>query len=134
MHDTAIQLIFAEISYFVEICLFLFLFVSYYLATEKQRILHHKVITYMIIIQTFLNINMIYSFIFTNYGRNFIVHAIIGTFIYLEIVYTYLLMQGKIPSKLRVPKNYQPLLMAITSVLWGLAILSGLVSYIVIID
>ena len=134
MHDTATQLILAEITYFVEICLFLFLFVSYYLASEKQHILHHKVVTYMIIIQTVLNANMVFSFLFTSYGRNFIIHAIIGTLIYLEIVYTYLLMNGKIPTKFSVPKKHQPLLMAVTSILWGIAIISGLISYLVIID
>ena len=134
MHDTAEQLFLAEITYIIDVILFLLLFASYYLASEKKFVEHQKVVRYMVLFQTIVNINMVYSYFFSYYGSNFTVHAIIGTFIYLLILYTFFLMENKLPSKLRIPKKYQKQLMAITSVLWGIAIVTGIVSYMLIVD
>ena len=106
MHDTAQQVFYADIAYWVELFLLILLFVSYYFASERQFKIHKQIIKFMVIVQTFLVIYMKNSLLITYYGKNFIWHAIVGAFTYLSILYTYLLMTGKIPYKqLRVPKK-----------------------------
>ena len=135
MHDTAQQVFYADIAYWVELFLLILLFVSYYFASERQFKIHKQIIKVMVIVQTFLVIYMMNSLLFTYYGKNFIWHAIIGAITYLSIIYTYLLMTGKIPYKqLRVPKKYRRTLMIIVAVLWGLSILYGAFSLITIVD
>ena len=134
MHDSAQQLLLAEVTYIIDVILFLLLFASYYLASEKKFDEHQKVVRYMVLFQTILIFNMLYSYFFSYYGSNFTLHALLGTLIYLMILYTFFLMENKLPSKLRIPKKNQKGLMAITSVLWGIAIISGILSYMFIID
>ena len=134
MHDTATQLLLAETTYGLEVVLFLLLFASYYFTQEKKFVDHQKIMRWMVLIQSIVNINMLYSFFFTSYGSNFVIHAIIGTIVYLIIIYTFLVMEKKLPSFLMIPKQYRKPLMRFTAFLWGIAIISGIISFMVIID
>ena len=134
MHDTALQYMIAQIYYGIEVILFLLLFASYYLTQEKNFDYHRRLIGWMVLLQSILVLNMFYSFFFTYYGGNFIFHAIIGTLVYLLILYTFFYMDNKLPNKLRIPKKYSKSLMRIAAVLWGIAMVSGLISLLVIVD
>ena len=134
MHDTPLQLMLAEVTYIADVILFVLLFASYYLTQIKRFADHQKVMRWMVLIQSIVIINMIYSFFFSYYGSNFIIHAMMGTVIYLIILYTFFYMENKIPKALMIPKKHSSLLMRVTAVLWGIAIISGLFSLMVIID
>ena len=134
MHDTFFQLLFAQIIYLTEIILFLMLFVSYYFATEKNFDFHRKIVQYMVLIQTILTAYMFYSFFFTYYGSNFILHAFMGLTVYVLILYTFLLMEHRLPKSITIPNSYRSLLMRVTSVFWGLSILGGILSLVLIVD
>lgn len=134
MHDTALQLMVAQLNYIAAVILFLLLFASYYFTQEKKYDYHQKMIRYMVLVQTIITINMILSFFFTYYGSNFIIHAIMGTLIYLLIIYTFLYMERRLPKSLMIPKKHSKLLMRVTAGLWGVAIVTGLFSLMVIID
>ena len=134
MHNTALELMIAQINYIAAVILFLLLFASYYFTQEKKFDYHQKMVRYMVLVQTIITFNMLLSFFFTYYGSNFIIHAIMGTVIYLLIVYTFLYMEKRLPKSLMIPKKYSKLLMRVTAVLWGVAIVSGLFSLMVIID
>jgi predicted ferric reductase len=132
LHDSITALLLAELSYILEIILFLLLFASYYFASEKEFKIHRMIVRYMVLIQTLLVIFMALSFLFTSYGHAFVYHAIVGLLVYSLIIYTFLTMEKKIPKQLTIPKYYNSWLMRISSVLWGIAILSGIYSYITI--
>ena len=135
MHDTAQQVFFADVAYWVELFLLILLFVSYYFASEREFKLHKQIIKFMVIVQTILVVYMMNSLLFTSYGKNFIWHALTGAISYIAIIYTYLLMTGRIPYKqLRVPKKYRRALMIGVAVLWGFSILYGAYSLITIVD
>lgn len=134
MHDTFLQLLFAQIIYLSEIFLFLMLFASYYFATEKKFDLHQKIVRYMVLTQTIVTTYMFYSFFFTYYGSNFTLHALMGLTVYVLILYTFFLMEHRLPESITIPNSYKPLLMRITSVLWGLSILGGIISLVFIVD
>ena len=89
----------------------------------------------MVLLQTILVIYMVNSLLFTSYGHNFILHAIVGTVVYSLILYTFLLMEGKITIKLFIlPERYQKTLMRLVMILWGVTIFFGAYSYLTIID
>ena len=135
MHVTAQQVFFSDVAYWVELFLLILLFASYYFASEREFKVHKQIIKFMVIVQTILVLYMMNSLLFTSYGKNFIWHAIVGAVSYLAIIYTYLLMTGKIPYKqLRVPKKYRRALMIVVAVLWGFSILYGAYSLITIVD
>lgn len=134
MHDTALELMIAELNYISAVILFLLLFASYYFTQEKKFDYHQKMIRYMVLVQTIITSTMIMSFLFTDYGSNFIIHASVGIIVYLMIVYTFLLMEKRLPEKLMIPKQHRKMLMRITAVSWGFSIVSGLFSLMIIID
>ena len=88
----------------------------------------------MVLTQTIVTTYMIYSFFFTYYGSNFTLHALMGLSVYVLILYTFLLMEKSLPKKIMIPSTYKPLLMRVTSVLWGLSILGGILSLVFIVD
>lgn len=134
MHDTFLELFFAQIVYIFEVILFFLLFASYYFAIEKKFTYHRKIVRYMVLVQTIVTLYMMYSFFFTYYGSNFILHAAMGIFVYLLILYTFLLMEERIPQNLMIPSQHRQMLMRITSVLWGLTIIGGTLSLFFIVD
>ena len=135
MHDTAQEVYFANVAFYIEILLMLLLFVSFYFASEKNFKVHRRINELMVLIQTFLVFYMMNSFLFTSYGKNFIIHVIIGSFTYIMIIYTILLMEGKIPYKqLQVPQRYRKNLMRFVMVLWWWSIFYGAYSLFTIVD
>ena len=75
---------------------------------------------------------MLFSLFLTNYGKNYALHAFLGASAYSLITYTFLLMEGKIPSDFQIPQKYTKLLMQITSIVWALMILFGIYLYLTI--
>ena len=135
MHDTAQEVLLGEIGYITELLLMMLLFASYYFASEKKFDIHQKIMRVMVLLQTILVIYMVNSLLFTSYGHNFILHAIVGTVVYSLILYTFLLMEGKITIKLFIlPERYQKTLMRLVMILWGVTIFFGAYSYLTIID
>ncbi len=129
--DTAYQLLVAQATIIFEVTIFLLLFAGYWLAQEKKIVDHRKLMRYLFWSQTILNIIMVYSYIVIPFDVNFIPHIIFATPLYLLILYTYLVMERKLPEKIMVPRKHRPLLMRITAVAWGIAILSGIISYMI---
>ena len=135
MHDTAQEVFLGEIGYVTELLLMMLLFASYYFASEKKFDIHQKIMRVMVLLQTILVIYMVNSLLFTSYGHNFILHAVVGTAVYSLIVYTFLLMEGKITIRLFIlPEKYRKNLMRFVMVLWGITIFFGAYSYLTIID
>ena len=135
MHDTPQEVLLGEIGYVSEIIMMILLFLSFYFASEKKFKVHQNIMRIMIVIQTILVAYMVNSLLFTSYGKNFILHAIVGTIVYAIILYTFLLMEKKIPyERLILPKKYQKNLMRVAMILWGITIFFGAYSYLTIID
>ena len=130
--DNVYQLLVAEATFSIQVVMFLLLFAGYWLAQEKKIVDHRTLMRYLFWIQTILNVIMVYSFIIIPEDVNFIPHMLISTPLYLLILYTYLVMEKKLPNKIMVPRQHRPMLMRITAVAWGIAILSGLISFMVL--
>lgn len=136
MHDTAQQVYFADVAFYIEMFLLLLLFASFYFASERKFKIHRKIIEFMVLVQTFLVFYMMNSLLFTSYGKNFLFwHALVGVITYILIMYTFLLMENKIPYKqLQVSKKYQKTLMRVVMLLWWLSIVYGAWSLFTIVD
>lgn len=135
VHDTAQEVLLGEIGYVTELILMMLLFASYYFASEKKFKIHQQLMRAMVAIQTVLVIYMVNSLLFTSYGKNFLPHAIVGTVVYSLIIYTFLLMEGRIKIKLFIlPQKYRKTLMRLVMILWGITIFFGAYSYLTIID
>ena len=128
--DSMWQLLVGETTFIIEAIMFMLLFGGYYLAQEKKIIDHRKLMEYMFWAQMFLNFLMIISLLIIPADVSFIPHILLATPLNLLLVYTYLVMEKKLPERLMVPQEKRPLLMRITAVSWGIAILSGLLSFI----
>jgi len=132
MHDTPTEEMFGTMGYFLGIILFLLLFVSLYFALEKDYKNHKRVIRLMFVLQTVFILWMIFSLVFTYYGKNYTTHAFVGAAAYLLIAYTFMLMEGRIPEEFRIPRKYNTLLMEIAFVVWGGVILWGTYLYLTV--
>ena len=132
MHDTPTEEFIGSIGYTIGLLLFILLFVSLYFALEKDYKNHQRLIRIMYVLQTVFIGWMLFSLIFTFYGKNYTTHAYLGSITYLIITYTFLLMEGKIPKDFQIPEEYQKLLMRITFILWGFQILYGTYLYLTV--
>lgn len=132
MHDTPTEGFIGSLGYASGIILFILLFVAFYYASEKNFKMHRLVIRIMYFYQTLFILWMIFSLVFTNYGKHYALHAFFGSLAYILITYTILLMEGKIPKDFQIPKRYQKLLMQITFVVWGFVILFGTYLYLTV--
>ena len=133
MHDNLIWQYLAEVNFILEIIMLCLLAVNYYFAISKDFKNHRLIVRYMVLGQTILSGSMLFSLLFqTEYGPKYLPHAIFGTIIYSLIVYTFLLMEKKLPEFLRLPKKHHKVLMQLTNVLWGIAILTGVFSLLII--
>ena len=119
----------AQVIFISQGIMFILLFAGYWLAEEKKTIDHRTLMRYLFWVQTALNIIMVYLFITIPLDINYIPHILIATPLYLLIVYTYLVMEKKLPELLMIPREHQTLLMKITGIAWALAILSGIISF-----
>jgi len=123
------QLLVAEFTFIVEAIMFMLLFAGYWLAQERKIIDHRKLMRYMFWSQMILNVIMVISLLAIPEDVSFIPHILVATPLNLLVVYTYLVMERKLPEALMIPRERRPLLMRVTSVAWGLAIISGLASF-----
>lgn len=124
------QLLVAEVTFIIEAIIFMLLFAGYWLAQEKKFIDHRKLMRYLFWSQMILNVIMVISYLVIPEDVSFNPHILLATPFTLLIIYTYLTMEKKLPEKLMIRREMRPLLMRVTSVVWGLAILSGLFSFI----
>ena len=127
--DSMWQLLVGETTFILEAIMFMLLFGGYYLAQERKIIDHRKLMEYMFWLQMFLNLIMIISLLIIPADVSFIPHILLATPLNLLLVYTYIVMEKKLPERIMVPREKRPLLMRITAVSWGIAILSGLLSF-----
>lgn len=132
MHDTPTEEFIGSIGYTIGIILFLLLFVALYFAMEKDFKNHKRVIHFMFFLQTGAIFWMIFSLLFTFYGKHYGLHALVGSFAYLLIAYNILLMDRKIPRDFRIPHKYEKPLMQFTWIVWGLIIMYGLFLYLTV--
>lgn len=132
MHDTPTEGLIGSLGYISGIILFLLLFVAFYFASERNIKMHRLVIRIMYFYQIAFIVWMIFSLLFTNYGKNYALHAFFGSIAFALITYTFLLMEGKIPKDFQIPRRYRRLLMQITFVVWGLALLDGSYLYLTV--
>ena len=123
------QLLIGETTFIIEAVMFMALFGAYWLAQEKKIIDHRKLMRYMFGMQMFLNFIMVISFLVITADVSFIPHILVATPLNLLVIYTFLVMERKLPNRLMVPREKRPTLMRITAVCWGVAILSGLLSF-----
>ena len=123
------QLLIGETTFIIEAVMFMALFGAYWLAQEKKIIDHRKLMRYMFGMQMFLNFIMVISFLVITADVSFIPHILVATPLNLLVISTYLVMERKLPNRLMVPRVKRPTLMRITAVCWGVAILSGLLSF-----
>ena len=112
--------------------MFMLLFGGYWVAIEKKFVDHRRLMTYMFWTQTTLNIIMVRSFVVIPVDVNFIPYILIATLIYLLILYTYFVMNKWFSQQIMIPKKHPPMLMRINAVFWGITILSGFLSYLVV--
>ena len=127
--DNVYQLLVAEATFSIQVVMFLLLFAGYWLAQEKKIVDHKTLMRYMFWSQMILNVIMVISLLTIPADVAFIPHILVATPFNVLIIYTYLTMERKLPEKLMIRRESRPLLMRVTSVVWGLAILSGLASF-----
>ena len=127
--DNVYQLLVAETTFTIQAVMFLLLFAGYWLAQEKKIVDHKTLMRYMFWSQMILNVIMVISLLTIPADVAFIPHILVATPFNVLIIYTYLTMERKLPEKLMIRRESRPLLMRVTAVVWGLAILSGLVSF-----
>jgi len=123
------QLLVAQTTFIIQAIMFLLLFGAYWLAVEKRFIDHRKLMRYMFWTQMILNVIMVISLLTIPADVAFIPHILVATPLNVLIIYTYLTMERKLPKKLMIRREMRPLLMRVTSVAWGIAIISGLFSF-----
>lgn len=123
------QLLVAEFTFIVQTIMFLLLFGAYWLAVEKKFVDHRKLMRYMFWSQMILNVIMVISLLTIPADVAFIPHILVATPLNVLIIYTYLTMERKIPKRWMIRRERRPLLMRVTSVVWGIAIISGLFSF-----
>ena len=127
--DSMWQLLIGETTFIIEAIIFMLLFGAYWLAQERKIVDHRKLMRYLFWTQMSLNVIMVISFIIIEGDVSFIPHILVSTPLTILIIYTYLVMEKKLPEWLMVKKENRPMLMRVTAVCWGLAILSGLISF-----
>lgn len=123
------QLLVAQATFIIQAIMFLLLFGAYWLAVEKRFTDHRKLMRYMFWSQMILNVIMVISLLTIPADVAFIPHILVATPLNVLIIYTYLTMERKLPKKLMIRRESRPLLMRVTSVAWGIAIISGLFSF-----
>ena len=113
--------------------IFLLLLFTYYLANKRDIKTHERLVISLFVVETLFNLYMLTRFftLLNNLPVIVIIHATLGFFAYLLILYTILYMTEILPNSLRfMPQEKRIWLMRTALVVWLFFTFSGTIVYI----